>query len=129
MTTKTCRDCRIDRPTSDYYANRQGKKSYLFPNCKFCYNDQTVEKRAIIKEEGFRALGSVCKCCGEPERVFLTLDHINGRSPGDKRTGNNAWVRAKQEGWPQDKYQLLCYNCNCAKGVYGVCPHLESLTK
>ena len=31
----------------------------------------------------------------------------------------------KKLGYPKDGYQLLCHNCNCAKGWYGACPHTE----
>lgn len=129
VSTKVCRDCRVDRPIGDFYVNKQRGKTYLWGNCKFCWADATLEKRAAIKDEGFEALGGECACCGEVGRMFLTLDHVQGRSPGDRRTGNNAWLAAKREGWPKAKYQILCYNCNCAKGVYGVCPHVESLSK
>lgn len=30
------------------------------------------------------------------------------------------WI--KKNGFP-DSVQVLCWNCNCAKGIYGYCPH------
>lgn len=32
------------------------------------------------------------------------------------------WAKAKSENYP-DKYTVLCFNCNCAKGAFGFCPH------
>ena len=29
----------------------------------------------------------------------------------------------KKHGFPKEGFQLLCYNCNCAKGFFGKCPH------
>jgi len=74
--------------------------------------------------EGIAAYGGKCACCGESQIEFLTLDHINGRGDEPQRiTGQKAWARLKARGWPKDNFQLLCFNCNCAKGVYGRCPH------
>jgi hypothetical protein len=34
-------------------------------------------------------------------------------------------MKVKAAGYPKDRYQLLCHNCNMAKGFYGLCPHQE----
>lgn len=68
-----------------------------------------------------------CACCGENELDFLTIDHINGggnqhrKSLGGRRgSGIYGWLR--QHKYPNG-YQVLCMNCNFAKGHYGTCPH------
>ena len=33
------------------------------------------------------------------------------------------WLKANS--YP-DGFQILCFNCNCAKGAYGECPHTGS---
>jgi hypothetical protein len=68
-----------------------------------------------------------CKCCKESEPRFLTLDHVNGgrtkhRKSFSSATGLFEWLR--KNGYPPG-YAVLCYNCNCAKGCYGRCPHQE----
>ena len=71
-----------------------------------------------------------CKCCGEKEYKFLTIDHINNDGAEERRRYSTArsgggWFYAlKKRGYPKG-YQVLCYNCNCAKGRYGICPHQE----
>ena len=76
------------------------------------------------KAEGIAEYGGCCACCGESQIEFLTIDHINGRQDEKRRmTGKALWLHLKWNGFPKDNIQLLCYNCNCAKGVYGVCPH------
>lgn len=75
-----------------------------------------------VREEGILEYGGKCSCCGESEAKFLTLEHLNGRSSEDRATGYKAWARLKRLGWPKG-YTVLCWNCNCAKGIYGVCPH------
>ena len=73
-----------------------------------------------------------CACCGEKEIKFLSLDHINGG--GTKHRQQLQKNRIKPAGgsvvygwiiknnFPEG-YQILCHNCNQAKGFYGVCPH------
>jgi hypothetical protein len=68
--------------------------------------------------------GGKCVCCGETQFEFLALDHINGGGTQHKKEiGTGAlveWVIAND--FPKD-IQVLCHNCNSAKGFYGVCPH------
>jgi hypothetical protein len=69
------------------------------------------------------AYGGKCACCGEDDPHFLTIDHVDGRSPEhQKLSGMQLTSRLEIEGYP-DTCQLLCWNCNCAKGRYGTCPH------
>lgn len=69
----------------------------------------------------------LCSCCGEANLALLSIDHING---GGSR-------HFKQVGWGTrfykwvfknnfpDGFQVLCFNCNLAKGFYGYCPHRQ----
>jgi hypothetical protein len=66
-----------------------------------------------------------CVCCGESHFQFLALDHINGGgSKHRKEVGNGtmlyAWII--RNNFPE-MFQILCHNCNSAKGFYGQCPH------
>lgn len=75
------------------------------------------------KIDGIKYYGGKCSCCGESIIEFLTLEHLNGRDKTKKRrTGKAAWLEAKRAGWPND-LTVLCFNCNCAKGAFGSCPH------
>ncbi len=76
--------------------------------------------------------GGRCACCGETTPEFLAIDHINndgaahraslsmGRKSPDPM-GFYRWLR--DNGYPRDRFQLLCHNCNSAKAWYGACPH------
>lgn len=76
-----------------------------------------------VKLEGLSHYGNACSCCGEDIKEFLTIEHLEGRDKSEKRyTGKKMWARAKSEGYP-NKYTILCFNCNLAKGAYGICPH------
>jgi hypothetical protein len=74
------------------------------------------------------AYGGSCVCCGETHPAFLTLDHINGggtqlRKSGAMKSGKSLYEQLKREGYPKGELQLLCMNCNFAKGHWGYCPH------
>ena len=72
--------------------------------------------------------GYVCKCCGETEPMFLTLDHVNNDGADHRRElgqqGGPAFYK-----WPRDHqypigFQVLCMNCNFGKQRNGgCCPH------
>lgn len=66
-----------------------------------------------------------CKCCNEMELKFLTVDHINNNGAEHRRTDKSArticsWLYT--HNFPEG-FQILCMNCNFAKGKYGKCPH------
>lgn len=67
-----------------------------------------------------------CACCKESEIKFLAIDHLNGggRKECQKlgRRGISFYMWLKKNNYPKG-YQILCHNCNLAKGFYGKCPH------
>lgn len=83
-------------------------------------------KRKSLREQMFDNLGHQCSCCGESNKVFLTLEHLDGRGAEHRRkrsSNSGILVDVKREGWPKDKYTVLCFNCNCGKAKVGQCPH------
>jgi hypothetical protein len=69
--------------------------------------------------------GSKCVCCGESNKNFLTLDHINGGG-SKERTGSTTTLQKAVEEKDKTKYQILCYNCNTGRHWNGgICPHVE----
>jgi len=68
--------------------------------------------------------GGICACCGESRFAFLTIDHIDGGGTKHRQnfTSNQAFYRWLLDE-RRDGFQVLCYNCNCAKGAFGECPH------
>lgn len=75
----------------------------------------------------FEKLGNQCVCCGETQIKFLQVDHINGGGRKEKLLKSGySFRRIELENYPKEKYQVLCSNCNWAKGIYGVCPHKEN---
>lgn len=113
------------------------KEESLFPKsfgdnrknrCKACYGRR---ERAKLKLDMLNALGWVCYCCGEDHPLMLTLDHVknDGHTYREQYNEQQIYRLARKSGWPKDEYQVLCMNCNFAKGHFGECPHKMGLSK
>lgn len=116
-----CLSCLKERNQARYQSKREKIRS----------NQKIYE--ANIKIEVMKAYGNKCKCCGEEKIEFLTIDHIddNGateRKNSNQGTGGKFYRWLKKNNFPKDNYQILCFNCNCAKGFYGYCPHNKITT-
>lgn len=61
------------------------------------------------------------------QEAFLQLDHVENDGHLDRKahkTSAKLFAVLKRLGWPRDRYQLLCANCNFGKAMNGgVCPH------
>ena len=65
-----------------------------------------------------------CPLGKKADPQFLTIDHENGRKKVDLKMGPVLINYLIKEEFPPG-IQILCYNCNCAKGNFGKCPHTE----
>lgn len=99
-----------------------GRKS-----CSLCLNKKQVY-REKIRDEVFKAYGGfVCSCCDEDEPLFMTIDHVHGIDKTNAeivrcRSGMKLYHYLRKNNYPSG-FQVLCHNCNFAKGQYGICPH------
>ena len=133
---KQCSSCKLEKGL-DYFGPYARNRDGLQSQCKVCrkeyrkahpdavrrYNRKHQRK---LRMEVIAAYGGGCACCGESTYEFMALDHINnGKGNPANRDGGSVtlWYRLKRDGWPKGEYQILCHNCNLAKGFYGQCPH------
>lgn len=140
---KYCTGCKSDLPTKMFSKNRRQWDG--FSNwCKGCMK-QDSERRKAADPTYFLAVAArkrwklkvatlvrysqdppSCACCGESEIKFLSIDHIDGGGNAHRKEIGRAfncimyWL--KRNNYP-DGFQVLCFNCNMAKGFYGECPH------
>src|SRR5438128_1669290 len=75
--------------------------------------------RRKLRQDVVEAYGGVCECCGITEWKFLTIDHKYGGGNQERRdlglTSSHEFYRyLKNNNYPKDLYQLLCFNCNLA---------------
>lgn len=88
------------------------------------------DKRSrILRGKLFSMYGNACKCCGETQEEFLTIDHINNDGKEHRETTPNTFKRWEEmlATYRPDLYQTLCMNCNWGKQQFGVCPHKKGL--
>ena len=128
-----CRKCGTviaqDNTSTRRYVCRRCSNSYAMS----LYNKDREKGRARqrlgnqrLRDEILTAYGGCCACCGEATPEFLTIDHIHNNGAEHRRlvpAAKNLYQLLRREGFPKEDYQLLCMNCNFAKGKYGVCPH------
>lgn len=85
------------------------------------------------KQETMSHYGGFCQCCGESRIDFLTLDHINQDGAEQRRkmgfnnscTGFGFYLWLRKQNWPDLGLQVLCANCNTARGFCRECPHVK----
>ena len=85
--------------------------------------------KKATKLEVFSAISNnhlECACCKENSDInLLTVDHIEGRKNvghGRSFSGDRLYTWLRKNNYPKG-FQLLCWNCNATKGLFGVCPH------
>ena len=83
-------------------------------------------KNSNYKKKCINHYGGKCKCCGESNMVFLSMDHMNNdgakhRREFKTRGGSDTYRWIIKNNYPKG-FQVLCMNCNHAKR-FGVCPH------
>ena len=107
--------CRIE------YSKVYQKKNKVAVN----YNHKVRQRKIRLEVLTHYSKGILkCACCGETILQFLCIDHINGGGNKHKKEikRSNVYEWLKQYNYPEG-YQVLCHNCNLAKGFYGKCPH------
>lgn len=83
-----------------------------------------IRRRLALRKRVFSHYGTACACCGESTDEFLCIDHINGGGSAHRRSigKSNIYRWLEVNNFPEG-FQILCWNCNSAKGLYGICPH------
>jgi len=97
----------------------KGRRKYLDMKVK----DLNSEQRRSLKlwKKALEFFGP-CKVCGEKNLRFITIDHIHNDGAERRKNGEKGGIpllkNFDKQGWPdalKEIYQILCYNCNCAK--------------
>lgn len=123
--------CKCDRCRAAKNAHQREYRKRHYRECK----ERDISYRHKLKTDLFNAYGGcICRCCGETELKFLSLDHIFNDGAKDhyyqngRRSGTTLYGKLKKEGYPdKQRFQVLCMNCNFGKKINnGVCPHEDS---
>ena len=91
---------------------------------------KTKRNQDRCRDEVFAAYGGYkCRCCGEDERLFLSIDHVDNNGAEERKSGlyrgsGTAFYQWLRKSEFPSGYQVLCMNCQVGKHKNGgVCPH------
>lgn len=137
MNNKLCPKCNQIKSVNEFYIRSGTNKLQSY--CKDCKNlvcsnggydyKKNREYRTLLKRKVMYHYSNgrlCCRCCGERHMEFLTIDHINNdgaehrRKIGKTQYDVCRWII--NNNFPEG-FQVLCFNCNCAKEYSGYCPH------
>lgn len=129
-----CRKCYMDGYRKRRELQEPGWKARFDHDHYMRHRDRLIarysEANKKLKWEVIGKLGGVCSCCGENALEFLSVHHVNG--DGGKHRGKTGQLGiyrdVKNAGFPRDRYEVLCFNCNCSIGFWGYCPHKHKRT-
>jgi hypothetical protein len=108
-----CRECSAARQREWRLKNQQKNREYA--------NNYTTN----IRKNVLKHYGNKCACCGEETYQFLSIDHVENNGAKHRKEigyGRNIYFWLKKNNYPSG-FQVLCFNCNLAKGHWGFCPH------
>ena len=142
--SKKCNICLEDK-SLESFSKHSGTKDKKMTYCKICSVQKVKEwrhnnpeksrnqskKNGKISSTKYRTLvlsayGEQCQCCGEDNREFLCIDHIEGGGTQHRKElgkgGRSFYIWLIKNDYPEG-YRTLCHNCNASMGHYGYCPH------
>ncbi len=129
---RLCKRCNVSKKITSFcrkFRRRNRVTDQRHAVCRSCQEAASTSPTRYkkIRLRVLAALGDRCACCGESAPEFLTIDHIGNTGASHRRdvgaTPRQVYLAIESEGFPPDKYQLLCFNCNCSIGSKGYCPH------
>lgn len=95
--------------------------------------DRQKSYRLKIRKQVLEKYGGKCVCCGESNWAFLVIDHINDdgyierrEKYGSQSGASFSFVLELNRNPIRTDLQILCWNCNATKSLYGSCPHSGS---
>lgn len=130
---KICVKCKSELPaTGEFFHVDSKSPDKLQYSCKKCEAIRTKAKNLKLRLDvlSHYTIGDSikCNCCGIDTIEFMAIDHINGGGHQHRKSlgvGGNFYSWLKRNNYPPG-FQVLCHNCNLAKGFYGECPHVRT---
>lgn len=111
-----------------YIKNKKWHNEYQRKYAKEHRAEIRERKRKLylrLRQETIDHYGGRCTCCGESIIELLVIDHVNNDGAVHRKLvgrGEMFYYWLRRNGYPSE-FQVLCWNCNAAKEIYGICPH------
>jgi 5-methylcytosine-specific restriction endonuclease McrA len=103
---------------NDEHKEEENRKRMELYN-KWQKNPQISEHR-IMRLEVLDRMGGKCVFCGEEDESALTIDHVLNDGAKERKEQRNVYLRLRNMAEiPTDRYQILCFNCNHKKRIWG----------
>lgn len=117
------------RSTARYRERRNEIRRNMPEEERVKYRAQQKKYRLHSRDVVIAHYGSKCACCGEANKGFLTIDHVDRKVPeleivGRKLGSWALYLYLINNNFPEG-YQLLCTNCNLGIQWWGICPHKQ----
>ena len=109
-----CKDCSKKKVQASYYKTLSWKKYWEKNKEKF--KPIRERYRKDTRKKATDHLGGKCKKCGFDDERALQIDHINGDGIKDRNKQITGFYKRVIED-TENKYQLLCANCNAIKRI------------
>ena len=84
------------------------------------YHGVTTKHRRKLRIETLIEYGGKCVNCGIEDLDVLDIDHIFNDGAADRKKNlfaYNLFRQLKKQGYPKERHQVLCKNCNWKKEV------------
>jgi len=129
LSLKTCNKCGIELIEDNWNTYDKKVSRYTCKSCrklidkKYYLSTPNYGKKQLARYRGRKSAiiasyGDMCAQCGEDDYYKLTLDHkFGGGNAHRKQISNHMYEWLYNNPVQHDGYQILCYNCNCSKGV------------
>jgi len=150
METRTCSQCKIEKPLTKEFFNTKDKLGVKFrTDCKECQHEKqsgcykkkadyykrvNKEYRAVLKEQNQKLLWDFllvhpCVKYGETNPIVLELDHLRDKQYCiSEIIFSHTWESVQEE---MQKCQVLCSNCHKKKTAkdFGHYRYIEDIEK
>lgn len=118
-TTKVCKSCEQELPTSMFYKQQQKSNvsdttwEHFDTVCKECRKQYSHQRRVELKNKAIKYKGGKCEKCGYDNIEFPAVFDFHHLDPTAKDfaigSSSKSWKNIKPE---LDKCALLCANCH-----------------
>lgn len=124
-----CFNCNCQHSMQTYNLIINNKKYLHNKLCKYCFSSKKIKKyichhcnskikrnyQINLKIKAYSVYGNVCRTCNCNKLEFLTIDHIKNDGAKHRKTIHNIYSWLKNNNYPTDNFQILCFNCNYLK--------------